>query len=419
MRFSKRTVLVLGLLAGVLPLCGQEYRTFQDELAAVRERARWRLGPLRLVPTLQIRNIGYDNNVYYRTQDGHPVGDYTGTIAPDLKAYLLLGSSLILSFQENPEYVFYAREKGYRSFANSYAPGVKLNLFRRFVLSGNYQNQKHRRRVSPEIDYLTTDLIRGGDGGFFFETVRKTALGITGNVRRYSYEAIRLPGSDAPLSRELGREEKTGQLEFYYRLYPENFFFLDAGYTDVRFLDQSVAWRNVYSYQTSGGIRFSPTGRVRGLLTLGWKKLVPRAAGRKGFQGLTARTELEVRLGRIVLNALHSRDSNFSYWTNVIYFIDHRYGAGLSFYLNRSLRLDYKYQQGRMNYPENISYATPEGPVILQRKDRDESHSLGFMVRLFQRTGVGISADYWKKRSNLPGTSIDRWFIGGYLSYEF
>ena len=419
MRFLKRAVLVLCLGAGALPLFGQNHQTFQDELAGIRERARLRLGPLLIFPALQIRDVGYDDNIYLDGPQEGPISDYRATLSPQIKFNVVLGGSLLLSFLENPEYLYYNREKSRRAFGNSISPGFRILLLRRLVLSGGYDYQKHFRSLSREVDYLTEITSKGYHGEFFFETPRKTSLGVSADIREYTHENLNLVGSANGLARELDRREQSAHAEFYYSLSPVRSFFLRAGYTEYRFKSTAAAWRNSDSWQASGGIRFSPTGRIQGLLSLGYKELHPRKSGLRSFSGIFGNTELNMRLGRVTLRARYSRDPVFSYWSEIFFFVDNRYGGGLSFYLIKFLRLDYSFFQSRMNYSDLIPYRDSSGVRDIRRNDRENLHSVGLMFRLFRTTGLGISANYADRSSSYPGVEYKRLFIGGYLSYEF
>jgi hypothetical protein len=80
-----------------VPAYGQSYRTFKWELEQIAKQTRWRIGPLRIFPTIQFRDIGYDDNVYYQREEDNPISDYTATISPQAKVYLLFRNFLILS----------------------------------------------------------------------------------------------------------------------------------------------------------------------------------------------------------------------------------------------------------------------------------------------------------------------------------
>ena len=153
-------------------------------------------------------------------------------------------------------------------------------------------------------------------------------------------------------STTLDRTEVSLYGEFYYRLRPDTFFFINAGYTDYDFKYVEGRVKNSYSYDGLAGVRFPILGNLRGSLSLGYKSLMHRAGNQKGFSGLIGDTSLEARIRRFNLRAQFSKDVRFSYWTNNIYFVEYNYGGGLSFYLTRFLRLDYDYTRGDNRYPE-------------------------------------------------------------------
>ncbi len=130
---------------------GQNYKNFDVELNEIRSGAKLRIGPFRFLPEFRLTNVGYDDNVYFRSTEEKAVGDYTGTISPEVRAYLLLGRSLILSLTDNPEYLYFARETRLRRFTNSFSPGVRLRLFNRLAFSGIYHFEKHQRRALSEF----------------------------------------------------------------------------------------------------------------------------------------------------------------------------------------------------------------------------------------------------------------------------
>jgi len=75
---------------------GQSYQTFREELEQITEKTRWQIGPFRIYPTFELKDIGYDDNVYYQREENEPVSDFTATISPGVKVYLLYHNFLIL-----------------------------------------------------------------------------------------------------------------------------------------------------------------------------------------------------------------------------------------------------------------------------------------------------------------------------------
>lgn len=399
---------------------GQTYQSFRSEQQQITERSRWRVGLFYIHPSIQFRGIGYDNNVYYQTEENNLTSDYTATISPEVKAYLLFRNWLILSFSENPEYIYFLKESRERSFNNSYSSGMKLLLLQRFVFSGNYHFRKTRRRATSEFNNRVSERIRGYNGGVFFETVRQTSIGVSGSITNISYEDIEAAEDEVAYSRALNREEKSAHFEFYYRIFPESNFFLSGGYTEYKFEAIESRLRDSESYQIYSGVRFPLLGRIRGTLSFGYKKLVPNDKEKKSFSGFSASTNLEARIGRFNLNIQLERDPHFSYLAGNVYFVEGRVGLGLSFYLTQFLRLDYGYSYSRSNYPEETQMISPDGSQErIIRRNIHQSHSAGLVIRIVENTGIGFGIDYWERESSFIGESRNRMFVGGYLTFDF
>lgn len=399
---------------------GQSYRTYRDELDEITTRARWRLGPFRVLPKLKLENLGYDNNVYFRSPEEGPVGDYTGAISPEVRTYLLMGRSLIFSFTENPEYLYFARQARLRAFTNSFAPAVRMNLFNRFTLSGEYHSQKHLRRASDEFLTPVTDTIKGSGASFFYETPRGSSIGFSVLVDRLSFEDIILPEYEILYSTSLNRKETTGNIELYYPVFSESAFFIKAGTTKYTFEHPSARWRDARSVQASAGLRFPFTGRARGTLSVGYKKFTPESAERKPFSGMIADTSLDFRFGRFSFRFGLGRDNHFSYLEDAYYYVEDRAGAGISFRLTRRFRLDYDFQRTGLGYPEPLLISDPVlGPREVVRKDVNRTHSIGFAIFFLRKTGIQLSYNIFERNSNLPGFDRKRNFIGLSLTQDF
>jgi hypothetical protein len=415
MRRSLILVAVFGVLA--TSLLGQTYRGFRGEWDEVIGKARIILGPLRVFPLLSFRNVGYDDNVNF---DVTAKGDYTGTISPEVKVFWPVGGTVLLSASENPEYNYYARESSRRSFSNSYSFGVKTLLLSRFVLLGNTTQAVHRRRLSSELGTLVTDESRGFDAGLYFETARRTSLGVTVFQNDVDYENIQLEDNSLPLSRVLNRKERGGKAEFYYQAFYEGFFYLVGECTEFEFKNPESAWRNASAIQGTIGLRFPVGAAIRGNLALGYKRFRPNLEGLPSYSGLIGKTDLNARFGRIGLRTRYGRDNVFSYFSDILFFVEDTVGGGISFYLTDFLRLDYDYDRGKSDYPEFFIFDPATGGRLdVIRKDRHETHSAGIVVRLFGTTGMGLTWNSARWTSSLPGWDRRRRFIGAFLTYQF
>jgi len=196
---------------------------------------------------------------------------------------------------------------------------------------------------------------------------------------------------------------------------------LNGGYTEYKFEHIQSRWRDSYSYQAYSGIRFPPRGRIKGTLSFGYKKFLPRRGEKKGFSGLISNTRLSFRaIRRFIISFQYNRDCFFSKWTNSIYFIEDMYGSGMSFYLTNFLRLNYNFRYGKVNYPELALFEAPDGRYEeIKRKDIYRIHTVGLVLRIIRNAGIGVTANFWERDSNHYWANRDRRFIGGYVTYEF
>jgi hypothetical protein len=407
---------VLLLAAGTAS--AQSYVAFQDEWESIVRRAPWTLGPFRLFPAFSLRNVGYDDNIYF---ENAPRADYTGTFSPELKAYLPIGGTILLSVSDNPEYTYYVKNRARREFTNSVGLGLKALLLSRFVLTGEYQDFAHRRQLSPEIGILVTDLGRAWTAGLHYETASQSAIGLTAFRNELSYESLTLDPEGVPLSQALNRTESGGRAEIYYRAFYKGYLFLGAGLTEYRFQSPDMAWRNSTGRFVTVGARFPVGGSLEGTINFGFKQVKPRAESQAVFSGFVGSADLAARLGRLGLRARFVRDNVFSTFADVLYFVDTTGGGGVSFYITDFLRLDYDFDVGTSDYPASLPGEEPEAGAAMNasRTDRRLNHAAGFVIRILRTAGLGLTWNSAHWTSTIPGWDRRRSFVGAYLTYRF
>jgi len=399
---------------------GQSYYTFSSEMSGIAERTRFKIGPFRLYPTFRIRNIGYDDNVYYRREQDDPISDYTATLSPELQVNVLFRNYLILSFTENPAYMFYFKQTRERSWNNSLSSQFKILLLGRFVLTGSYSHLSRKMRATSEFSARVRTIDNRYRIGLYYETPRQTALGLSFSSGRQSFQDEDIPGQNILYNRALGRKTRTGEFEFYYRIFSESFFFMNLGYSEYDFIDPDYRWRDAHSYHCDLGIRFPLMGRMQGLLSVGYRKMIPEKEGRKSFSGFAGSGEIEYRFKRFRIRLVYGRNSQFSYWTETVYFTEQRIGGGISFYLTRFLKLSYDIRYGENQYPESVDITLPGGSTIgLGRIDIHRMHTFGFAFRVFGSTGIGFDIDLWERSSNLYLEGRSRYFVGVSIVQDF
>jgi hypothetical protein len=113
----------------------------------------------------------------------------------------------------------------------------------------------------------------------------------------------------------------------------------------------------------------------------------------------------------LAARASYRRDVQFSVWYDSNYFLESRAGAGASLYISRNVRLDYDYNRGRNDYPQEFG--------IQKRRDDYQIHAVGVYFQLRKDTAFGIIASRWVRDSSLDLWDDDRNFVGFNLTYDF
>lgn len=393
----------------------QDYRSFEDDWARIA-KAPFSLGPFRIFPQFQVKNLGLDNNIYYEDK---PLRDFTVTFSPEATAYLPVRGNALFYIRDNPEYRFYLKEKGQRAFTNSYDGGVKLRFFQRIVVWADYVHRQYKRAVSVELTRPTKDLQEGLGVGLFVETARKTAIGLSWKTARFSYEDISLGESVIALADLLNRRERAVAMQFYYQIFPGAFAFANVGYSKYTF-DKAASNRDSRAAQAVIGLRFPLLGRIRGMFSLGYRKLIPRDPGKTGYAGLYGESELSYRSGKIGLRLGFNRGDQFSYFETAFLYLGSRVSGGVSYYLTNFLRLDYNIEFGVADYPDLMSVAADSGSIIeLQRLDHQIFQVVGLVVRVYRTWGIGLTFNSSRWTSNVPGWDRRREFVGANITTQF
>ena len=421
MNIRNATGFILILFVCVSLSFSQNYRPFQTEIQDILvKKSRIKIGPFRLWPRFQISQMGYDGNVYGDRRENDPVRDFTATISPEFQLNALVSDWIILRITENPQYVFYVKEKRERSWNNNFSPELKMFLFHRFVITAGYEKSSRRYRSTSEFDLRANEKMTGIRGSLFYETPRMTLFGFSVSEDSIAYSDDSAIQDNSSLATSLNRKEKSALFEFYFRLFPQTDLFFNTGISEYIFERNESAWKNSKAFMLKAGLRFPLLGRIRGLISMGYKKLQPETEAKLGFSGLTGNTSLEYRTGRFIVRAGYARDIRFSFHEDNIYFKEERYDSGISLYLTRIIRLDYRLSYGQNKYPEQMLVQDLSGDFVeLRRHDEYWIHSVGLVFRLAGTTGLGLTFNLWKRKSNYSLANRTRPFIGAFVTYAF
>jgi hypothetical protein len=384
------------------------------ELEEQYKKAAIKLGPLRIQPAIVLSNAGVDSNIYY--DPTNPIRDFTLTAGPALNVYLPIYRKLIISAYGSPQYVYYVKTARERTWNYFFTGSAALNL-KRVFLSLDWKYSDAREHWNTEIDIRPRckedDLI----GSFLVQTSYRTSLAISYREVKYDYENIALDNFN--VQEQLNRKERYVDLSAYYQATSRTKLFLDFEYGKYNFdFADTAALKDSQSRAAYAGVEFSPTGRIRGKIRVGYKEFDIDNPEGIDYRGLVWDSQVSVRVARpLVLRASYVRDVTFSLWYNNAYYLADTPGVGASVYLLKFLRLDYDFTLGRDRYPEEEP-GSDGGPNI-KRLDDFYTHSVGLYFRIWKKTAIGVIASHWQRISNLVAENNKQYFYGLNLTYDF
>lgn len=110
--------------------------------------ARFRLGPVRLLPFFELYNVGWTNNALV-TSEG-TIDDYTASVSAGARLVVPFGQKLFLRGNVAPTYDWYYRTEALRGFGGSYS-GELLGLFNRLTVGAGGGYKERISTVSSEV----------------------------------------------------------------------------------------------------------------------------------------------------------------------------------------------------------------------------------------------------------------------------
>jgi len=397
--------------AALSPLRADTWRGL--ELKQRIEGAAWRLGPLRIAPSLVVRNAGFDSNVL--NSPDNPIRDFTVTAGPAATVFVPVLPRFILSLTGSPQYLWFNKTKRERAWNFYFTGAAQLNLRNIFFsLDGEYSDA--RERWNTEIDIRPRRKGLGYGSSVLVALGYRTSFGVGYRTVKYDYESLEIEGFD--VRERLNRRESYGNVSIFYQLGTARRAYINFEYGDYKFeFAERAALQNSRSYGLYGGLEFiQPGRRLQGHVRLGYKKFDVLAQEGLDFRGFVGDTALRFRVARpLVLRASYIRDVVFSLWFGNPFFVESRPGVGVSLYTPLSfIRLDYDFALGRNRY-----FVPGGGEPGVTRLDDYTMHTAGIYFRIRRDTALGFITSWWARNSNLPGEDDKRTFFGLNLTYEF
>lgn len=378
--------------------------------AAQEEEAKpaMKFGPIELWPTMAIRNVGIDNNVYNDAEN--PKKDFTATIAPTMLVLYRGGDRIKLSYTTLTEFVWFAREKEERSANRGFVVGAEANL-RFFTPFATYSSTQTRERPNAEIDE------RARRNPRTWATGLRTRLGLFAQLSaslRRSSEAFD-PEAEfrgVKLATQLDRHTDGIDTALTLSLTPLTSVGVAVTREEDRF-DLSPL-RNSKMLRITPTVSFAPTGLLSGSASVGYLKFDAADARVGDYGGLYARGSVAMSLERYHVETTFGRDVRYSYEvTTPTYITTHGRGT-----LRTELfgGLDVKLSAGRdnMHYQRRSDIEATEEDV--PSRDIYDSYSFG-LGWTFRKIRFGVDGEFGQRKSAQAARSYQNNRIFGTISW--
>ena len=403
---------VLGLLAVLLASASASSAQYtKTELP----KTRFRLGPLRFTPRLELRNAGRDSNVFVDPTD--PVSDTSVVLRGSVEGYVPLARRLRVSGEGWLDWSYFRRYTTERSTDPGGEGRAELDVGS-FTLVGGAGALQARQLYSIDIDTRTLRQEKRVYGGAEWRLTRRLSLSGGAQMASYRYDGrATTAGGSFATAGSLNRNSLTGHTEARYRLTSMTVAVATADVIEDEFALSSPGLRKTRSYRYLAGFEFGEKALVTGRFFAGFRDFPAASSGSlPSYRGpaFLAEVALPVRQAGRLVGSLQ-RDVYVSS-TPTISAEDRARNSyvltGLRGTAEIGLPFDFL---GRVTAGfDEAKYLVPftVSGVPFPRVDHLYSVSGSLLRRFGEGLRIGGTATYYRRVSTIPGESYERWVYG-------
>ena len=270
------------------------------------ETARFRLGPVRFTPALEITSLGRDTNVFNDAED--PKSDTTAAIGPSVRIWMRpLGTRL--SLRTGGQYLYFQEFANQRAWNTSNEARWEVPLARLTpFVAASYVNS--RERAGYEIDSRARRRDDSVSAGTELRISGRTALAFSLHRfnARYDQDETFL---GTTLSDALDRREEAARLQLRYALTPLTTLVVNTEVGRDRFTTRRL--RDADSLRVMPGFELNPLALISGRVFVGYRRFTPLASSLPSYRGIVAAVDATYVRGGTRFEFRVDRDLAYSY----------------------------------------------------------------------------------------------------------
>jgi hypothetical protein len=360
-----------------------------EEVRRALENSRFRLGPIRLRPLFELRDAGYDNNVFGTSED--PVADWHSTVSAGADLILPFGRKMYLTGIVNPEYTWYQKLTNRRMLGGEYGAAI-LALFNRLSIEAGGTTRKTLQPVSSELERSVPGRRDNTYARTELEIFRRVSLFASAEARKQRYEALAADDQGVGLDR-LERNETFLRGGVRYRL---------RSWLDVTAGVEKGTTNFVSAVQSDNSTRAAVVGvhydRPRFFLNLSGGSSNSDASGPNStfpnYSTAVGSYYAAYQTSRpLAVDGYGHREPVYGLYGDSAYFLETRNGLGLIFQLGKRI--------GLRAFSELGTNAYPIGSAAPSRTDRVTIIGGGLAYRVFRNLILTTIASETRYRSNI------------------
>jgi hypothetical protein len=383
----------------------------------VRTSGRAHFGPVYLAPGIQLKELGWDSNVFNQGEDQK--SDFTVNLSPKVDVWIPMATRALFTTKAAADLIWYAKYDSERSVDPQISGRAEAYLHR-LTLFTEGAFVRTRQRFNDEIDVRAARAETSASAGVQYRVTPKFSVEAAGRrgLTQFDAEATFLGSS---LQQRLNRTTTAAAVTARHRFTPLTMVAVKAETFDDRFPLEPL--RDSHSVRVMPGIEFKPKALIGGSAYVGYRRFDPRHGGSlQSFSGLVANLKLSYTLlGSTMFAVSYSRDLTYSFEQLQPYFIANAVGGSIRRALGRRFDAMVGLDRSRSVY----SYVPPVGPVEAEAVSRERlDTSWNYAATIGYRVGhegrIGFGASYWTRESTTATyRNSDGLRIGTTVTYGF
>jgi hypothetical protein len=381
-------------------------------------KTRYRLGPLRFNPKLELRNAGRDTNAVL--DPTNPVEDTSVVVRGSVEGFLPVRSRLRLFGEGWLDWSYFRNFDTERSTDPGGEGRAELDVGP-FTLVGGGGGLQARQLYSIDIDERLLRQEKWGNAGAEWRVTRRFLVSGGAEYRTFRFD----PGAGADALRtaaSLNRDNLTGTAALRYKLTSMTTAVATAQLIEDEFQVARPGLDVTRSYRYLAGLEFGHTALVNGRFLAGIRDFPSSTSGSlPSYTGLALVGELawpvlprirligtavrDVYVSSVSVVSVEERGRN----TYVLTAFDG--GAEVDLPLALIGRATMGFTESKYLLPTTV-----EG-IPFDRVEHLYTVRGALLRRLSDNLRVGGTVTYYRRLSTLPGNSYERWLYG--ISAEF